>query len=63
VPAYPASHGCVRLSNDDVDWLWDRAPVHLAVTVRETMNPSVLAELERQALVDSYDGSPAGMPA
>lgn len=22
VPAYPASHGCVRLSNADADWLW-----------------------------------------
>lgn len=22
VPAYPASHGCVRLSNADTDWLW-----------------------------------------
>jgi peptidoglycan hydrolase-like protein with peptidoglycan-binding domain len=22
VPAYPASHGCVRVSNADADWLW-----------------------------------------
>lgn len=44
VPAYPASHGCVRLANDDMDWLWDRAPSDLAVTVRETMNPEVLAQ-------------------
>jgi peptidoglycan hydrolase-like protein with peptidoglycan-binding domain len=22
VPAYPASHGCVRLANADADWLW-----------------------------------------
>ena len=42
VPEYPASHGCVRLSNDDMDWVWDRAPDNLAVTVRETMNPAVL---------------------
>ena len=25
VPAYPASHGCVRLSYPDMDWLYERA--------------------------------------
>ena len=52
VPAYPASHGCVRLANDDMDWLWDRAPSDLAVTVRATMNPEVLAEEAQQATSD-----------
>ena len=42
VPEYPASHGCVRLSNDDADWLWDRAPDDMGVTVRATMDPNVL---------------------
>lgn len=23
VPAYPASHGCARVSNADQDWIWD----------------------------------------
>lgn len=40
VPAYPASHGCVRLSYDDMDWLWDRAPDDLPVTIRESMGPA-----------------------
>ena len=49
VPAYPASHGCVRLSNDDMDWVWDRAPSDLAVTVRATMDPASLAEDGQEA--------------
>jgi len=52
VPAYPASHGCVRLANDDMDWLWDRAPSDLAVTVRATMNPEVLAGEAQHATSD-----------
>ncbi|MPY95948.1 MAG: L,D-transpeptidase family protein, partial [Acidimicrobiia bacterium] len=48
VPSYPASHGCVRLSNNDMDWLWDRAPDDLAVTVRSTMNPPLLAAEEAE---------------
>jgi lipoprotein-anchoring transpeptidase ErfK/SrfK len=23
VPAFPASHGCVRVSNSAMDWIWD----------------------------------------
>ena len=49
VPAYPASHGCVRLSNDDMDWVWDRAPSDLAVTVRATMDPASLVEGGQEA--------------
>jgi hypothetical protein len=52
VPAYPASHGCVRLSNDDMDWLWDRAPSGLAVTVRASMDPAVLAAEAQQGTSD-----------
>ncbi|TQN28509.1 L,D-transpeptidase-like protein [Haloactinospora alba] len=35
VPPYPASHGCVRVSNAAMDWLWDEgsldynSPVHV----------------------------------
>jgi peptidoglycan hydrolase-like protein with peptidoglycan-binding domain len=31
VPAYPASHGCVRLTRADAIWLFDRAPNGIAV--------------------------------
>ena len=40
VPSYPDSHGCVRLSNEDQDWLFNLAPEDLEVTVHETMNPA-----------------------
>jgi lipoprotein-anchoring transpeptidase ErfK/SrfK len=33
VPAYPASHGCVRVSNADQDWIWDNVPNGATVTV------------------------------
>ena len=33
VPAYPASHGCVRLTRSDALWLFDRAPVGTAVSL------------------------------
>ena len=26
VPGYPASHGCVRTTNADQDYLWDTVP-------------------------------------
>ncbi len=47
VPEYPDSHGCVRLSNEDQDWLFDLVTVTvpdaaIAVTLHETMNPAVL---------------------
>ncbi len=53
VPAYPASHGCVRLSNDDMDWLWDRAPDDLSVTVRESMNPAAATAEAAQWAADA----------
>jgi peptidoglycan hydrolase-like protein with peptidoglycan-binding domain len=35
IPGYPASHGCARLSNAAIDWLWDSgtAPIGTAVWV------------------------------
>ncbi len=35
VPSYPASHGCVRLSNGGIDWLWasGNAPIGTRVIV------------------------------
>ncbi|MGD9753217.1 MAG: peptidoglycan-binding protein [Acidimicrobiia bacterium] len=42
VPDYPDSHGCVRLSDEDQDWLWELAPDDLQVTVYETMDPERL---------------------
>jgi len=33
VPAYPASHGCIRLSNADADWLWTVAGMGTPVLV------------------------------
>jgi len=35
VPPYPASHGCVRVSNEAIDWIWadNLAPVGTAVWV------------------------------
>lgn len=36
VPAYPASHGCVRLPNGDAQWLYDRTPTGTQVVVMGT---------------------------
>jgi len=35
VPPYPASHGCVRVTNDAMDWLWStgRLPIGMRVWV------------------------------
>lgn len=47
VPSYPDSHGCVRLSNEDQDWLFKLVTTTVAdaaipVTLHDTMNPTVL---------------------
>jgi len=34
VPAYPASHGCARVSNADQDWIWANVPTGTPVVVR-----------------------------
>jgi peptidoglycan hydrolase-like protein with peptidoglycan-binding domain len=33
IPAYPASHGCVRLSNSAMNWLWSSGSVPVGRTV------------------------------
>jgi len=33
IPAYPASHGCVRLSTDAMDWIWDNNVIPMGTTV------------------------------
>lgn len=35
VPPYPASHGCVRVSNDAITWIWDQfgAPIGTPILV------------------------------
>lgn len=40
VPAYPASHGCVRVSNDDADWLFPQIAVGTAVVVYDSSGKS-----------------------
>ena len=37
VPAYPASHGCIRVTMDDADWLSERLSIGFAVNVRNTI--------------------------
>lgn len=37
VPVYPASHGCVRLTLRDADWLSERLTIGFAINVRETI--------------------------
>jgi N-acetylmuramoyl-L-alanine amidase len=49
VPAYPASHGCVRMSNSDADWLFPLIPVGTPVTLYDTTGKS-----------PGPDGLPAG---
>jgi peptidoglycan hydrolase-like protein with peptidoglycan-binding domain len=42
VPSYPDSHGCVRLSNVDMDWLFDLVGKGMPVSVFDTMDPVTL---------------------
>jgi lipoprotein-anchoring transpeptidase ErfK/SrfK len=44
VPAYPASHGCVRLSNADQDWLYGRSGGGTQVTLYDTSGKSPKVE-------------------
>jgi len=43
VPAYPASHGCARISNADADWLFPQVALGTPVIVYDTTgrSPSV----------------------
>ncbi|HEX4979085.1 MAG TPA: L,D-transpeptidase family protein [Acidimicrobiales bacterium] len=34
IPPYPASHGCVRLSNAAINWIWDAGMLPLGTPVR-----------------------------
>jgi peptidoglycan hydrolase-like protein with peptidoglycan-binding domain len=40
VPAYPASHGCARISNADADWLFPQIAVGTPVIVYDTTGKS-----------------------
>jgi N-acetylmuramoyl-L-alanine amidase len=40
VPAYPASHGCVRVSNSDADWLFKLVPIGTPVILYDTTGKS-----------------------
>lgn len=37
VPAFPASHGCIRVTMDDADWLSERLSIGFTVNVRNTI--------------------------
>jgi lipoprotein-anchoring transpeptidase ErfK/SrfK len=34
VPAYPASHGCVRVPESEAPYVYAAAPLHTAVVIR-----------------------------
>lgn len=40
VPGYADSHGCIRVSNPDLDWLWDKVPNGSPVIVHPSMRPA-----------------------
>lgn len=40
VPGWPASHGCVRVSYDDADWLYPQVPVGMPVIIYDTTGKS-----------------------
>jgi N-acetylmuramoyl-L-alanine amidase len=40
VPAYPASHGCARISNSDADWLYPQISLGTPVVVYDTTGKS-----------------------
>lgn len=65
VPSYPDSHGCVRLSNDDMDWVFELAPDRMQVAVFETMDPAVFhpGTGARGAPARPAPPSPAVIPA
>jgi lipoprotein-anchoring transpeptidase ErfK/SrfK len=49
VPAYPASHRCVRISNADADWLFPLIPIGTVVVLYDSTGRS-----------PSIDHAPAG---
>jgi lipoprotein-anchoring transpeptidase ErfK/SrfK len=40
VPGWPASHGCVRVSDNDADWLFPQIPVGTAVIIYDSTGKS-----------------------
>ncbi|RMG29404.1 MAG: L,D-transpeptidase [Gammaproteobacteria bacterium] len=40
----PASHGCIRMRNADIEWLFDRVPVGCRVLIREAPLEAMLGE-------------------
>jgi peptidoglycan hydrolase-like protein with peptidoglycan-binding domain len=40
VPAYPASHGCVRISDTDADWLFPQIPIGTAIILYDSTGHS-----------------------
>jgi peptidoglycan hydrolase-like protein with peptidoglycan-binding domain len=50
VPAYPASHGCARVSNADADWLYPRIALGTPVIVYDSTGKSpTVSQLSRNA--------------
>jgi peptidoglycan hydrolase-like protein with peptidoglycan-binding domain len=49
VPAYPASHGCVRISNADAAWLFPRIPLGTQVVVYNGSRASAVSKLPSDA--------------
>jgi hypothetical protein len=47
VPAYPASHGCVRLTMHAMDWAFDRLAVGTPVRVSRRLSPAASSEARR----------------
>jgi lipoprotein-anchoring transpeptidase ErfK/SrfK len=33
VPSYPASHGCIRVTNASMDWLWSSGAMPIGTDV------------------------------
>ena len=66
VPEYPASHGCLRVSNPDMDWLWERMGYGSPVAVYDAITPAAYVERrneELDAFRDSYVGDEGGLEA
>jgi peptidoglycan hydrolase-like protein with peptidoglycan-binding domain len=54
VPAYPASHGCARISNADADWLYPRIPPGTPVIVYDSSGKSPTVRQLASAAAPGY---------
>lgn len=65
VPPYPASHGCVRLTLADADWISERLTIGFPINVRETIGQpaalSVAASRPFQDVLGMYSSPGAGL--